>query len=215
MHLVMFDIDGTLVDSTGFDGELYAAALRQVLGIRVDEDWSGYPHVTDSGLLDECLRRHGLEDPDRALRRAVERCFVESVRTYVAAHPGRVREIPGARAVFDGFRRDPAYRVAIATGGWRETALMKLAAAGFVLGDTAVATASDHPERTGIMQLAERRACAGLQPRRRTYFGDGAWDQAACRTLGWDFVAIGGRLVHSPSFPCFSDAAAIRACLGG
>jgi len=39
MHLVMFDIDDTLVDSAGFDGELYAAAVESELGFAVDRNW--------------------------------------------------------------------------------------------------------------------------------------------------------------------------------
>ena len=65
-----------------------------------------------------------------------------------------------------------------------------------------------------IMRLAERRACGELPPRRRTYFGDGAWDQQACHSLGWEFIAIGGRLDHVPAFSSFLNAAAIRRCLG-
>jgi len=39
MHLVMFDIDGTLVDSAGFDCELYVEAVRSVLTSRAS-GWS-------------------------------------------------------------------------------------------------------------------------------------------------------------------------------
>ena len=39
MHLVMFDIDGTLVDSAGFDSELYEEAVRSVLDVEI-----GYHH---------------------------------------------------------------------------------------------------------------------------------------------------------------------------
>jgi hypothetical protein len=55
MHLVMFDIDGTLVDSNGFDGELYAPAMREVTGADVDRCWQSYRHVTDGGILAEVL----------------------------------------------------------------------------------------------------------------------------------------------------------------
>ena len=104
-------------------------------------------------------------------------------------------------------------RVAIATGGWRETALLKLEAAGFDLDGIALATSSDAHPRVEIMRIAAVVPW-GLQPRRRTYFGDGPWDQRACRELGWDFVAIGGNVTHVPAFRCFSDQAAILATLG-
>ncbi len=61
MHLVVFDVDGTLVESEDFDGVLYAQAIRNTLKIDVDEDWSGYRHQTDSGILNEVLDRNGVE----------------------------------------------------------------------------------------------------------------------------------------------------------
>jgi beta-phosphoglucomutase-like phosphatase (HAD superfamily) len=212
-HLVVFDIDGTLVDSMGFDGEIYARTLEDVLGTAIDTDWSGYRHVTDGGILEEVLVRHAIADADGRLRREVERRFVAAIAARLAADPAGCREIRGARALFDGLRADPRCRVAIATGGWQATARRKLAAAGFELGDTPLATASDALERTQIMRIAAMRACAGEVPSRRTYFGDGSWDREACRRLGWDFVAIGGRVQHEPAFACFADADAIRRCL--
>jgi phosphoglycolate phosphatase-like HAD superfamily hydrolase len=56
MQLVMFDIDGTLVDTAGIDSDLYAAAMRSVLGVEVDTTYASYAHVTDSGVLEELLR---------------------------------------------------------------------------------------------------------------------------------------------------------------
>ena len=57
MHLVMFDIDGTLLDSNGFDGLLYGEPVREILGVDVSPAWSSYRNVTDSGLLAEILSR--------------------------------------------------------------------------------------------------------------------------------------------------------------
>lgn len=48
----IFDIDGTLVESTGFEDELYVAAVRDVLGdVCIREEWSTYTHVTDMCIL--------------------------------------------------------------------------------------------------------------------------------------------------------------------
>jgi len=214
VHLVMFDIDGTLVDSTEFDGRIYAEAIHEVLGIVVDRHWSTYPHVTDGGLLEELLRRHGIADPAGTRQTAVEQRFVAMIRDYVLGDPASVREIAGATALLRMLRDRADCRVAIATGGWRETALLKLHAAGFDLDGIALATSSDAHPRVEIMRIAERRALGGVEPRRRTYFGDGPWDQRACSDLGWDFVAIGGAVRHQPGFRCYSDPPAVLACLG-
>ncbi len=214
VDLVMFDIDGTLVDSMEFDGQLYLAAIRAELRIEPDQDWSTYPHVTDSGLLDTILQQHRIDDRDGARRAAVKRLFVAMTRDYIGSDPGAVREIPGAIALLALLRSQPGYRVAIATGGWRETAWLKLQAAGFDLDGIAVASANDAHSRVEIMKIAAQRAMGGLEPRRRTYFGDGVWDLRACADLGWDFIAIGDRLAHEPAFASFSDHARILASLG-
>ncbi|MBI3191378.1 MAG: hypothetical protein HYZ36_01850 [Pedosphaera parvula] len=52
MHLVIFDIDGTLTETNAVDADCYVRALAEVFGFAdVDTDWSTYPHVTDSGGL--------------------------------------------------------------------------------------------------------------------------------------------------------------------
>ena len=58
---LIFDVDGTLVDSTGTDDTLYKAAIRSVLGdVRLRPTWSEYEHVTDAGLFREICSDNGL-----------------------------------------------------------------------------------------------------------------------------------------------------------
>ena len=209
----MFDIDGTLVDSMGFDAELYARAVRAELGadVAIDETWRSYRNVTDSGVLEEILAQHASGESADELGPRVHRRFVGLVREYLERNPGTVREIPGAKAFVEALLVTPRVRVAIATGGWAETALMKLCAIGMPVAELSLATSSDARERTRIMQIAERRALAEVVPRRRTYFGDGAWDQRASRELGYEFVAVGQSVVHEPRFDDFSDRDAVLA----
>ena len=58
-HLVMFDVDGTLTQSTAADRSCYAQALSQHLDLQVDTDWSTYRHITDSGIAQELFERCG------------------------------------------------------------------------------------------------------------------------------------------------------------
>ena len=114
MHLVVFDLDGTLVESDEFDGVLYAKAVRDVLDIEVDDDWSGYRHSTDSGILDEILDRHAVEVDRSVAHAAVEKAFVAVVRDYLTGRKGRLPEIPGARAFVAQLTAHPAVSVALA-----------------------------------------------------------------------------------------------------
>jgi len=209
----MFDVDGTLVDAVGFDSRYYAEALRSVLNVEIDDTWRPYKHITDSGILEELLASSELDRPIDELRAAAKQKFVAAVQAHFARDPAAVREIAGAKALFEHLRRLPGVRVAIATGGWAETARLKLTAIGIDADAVAFATSSDAHERARIMQLAEQRAFGGVGPSSRTYFGDGAWDKRACAELGYRFIAVGRKVEHDMRFDDFSDRDAVLRCL--
>ena len=57
MHLVVFDIDGTLTHTDDIDEVCYVAAVSEVLSITdMDTDWTHYPHVTDSAILRQVVQ---------------------------------------------------------------------------------------------------------------------------------------------------------------
>ena len=211
----MFDIDGTLVDSMRVDSRLYARAVRETLGgdVCIDDTWRPYVHVTDSGILDEILVQHRFPEPLDPLRAEVKRRFIELVRGHLDAGDAVLREIRGATALLRELRARPDVRLAIATGGWAETALMKLAAIGVSVDGIGFASGSDAHARTRNMELAAERALRGAMPATRTYLGDGAWDQRASAELGYRFIAIGRALEHEPRFDDYADRDAVLACL--
>jgi hypothetical protein len=54
MHLVMFDIDGTLTETMKVDEECFVRSLAEVCSFtEVETDWSSYKHATDSGIFHE------------------------------------------------------------------------------------------------------------------------------------------------------------------
>lgn len=210
----MFDIDGTLVDTAGLDGDLYAAAVRSVLGVEVDPTWASYTHVTDSGVLDEVLRGGDYGARAAELRAEVASRFVAATRAHLAGHERAIREINGAVRLIERLGQEPGVRVAIATGGWYETATLKLRYVGIDPKRLALATGSDAVARTAIMRLAELRASGDEVFRRVTYFGDSPWDQRASTALGYDFVAVGRGVEQAIRFDDLTDYAAIAAHLG-
>jgi phosphoglycolate phosphatase-like HAD superfamily hydrolase len=213
MHLVMFDIDGTLVDSASFDTELYVEAVRSVLNIEIDSDWGSYEHVSDSGILEQVLRDARLDGEPAELSSRVQQHFVGLVRGYLRRSPGAIREIAGAKRLVERLLGLPNVRVGVATGGWEPTARLKLAHIGIAVGNLGFASSSDARARTDIMQLAAQRAMHGGAFERATYFGDGAWDQRASATLGYDFIAVGRAVSHPVSYADLQDTDAILAQL--
>src|SRR5437762_13410409 len=61
MHLVMFDIDGTLTETMKVDEECFVRSFKDAFGFAdIDTDRSHYPHTTDSGIFhDVCRSRIG------------------------------------------------------------------------------------------------------------------------------------------------------------
>lgn len=214
MHVICFDIDGTLVASADFDGELYAEAIQDVLGVAVDPDWSRYENVTDSGILEEILEAHASPGQRARGARKVQSTYIERTARYLTENPHLIREVPGAVALVEVLRKSPRVRVCVATGGWKETAALKLRAIGLEPNSLAMATGSDALRRTDIMRLAESRATQGVVARKKTYFGDGVWDQRAAAALGYDFVAVGNGVTHHSAFPDLQDLDEILFRLG-
>lgn len=214
MQLLLFDVDGTLVDSDDFDGRLYLEAVKDVLGVEIDDDWSQYHNVTDSGILDEVLENGTWRMDRSAAHSKVRRTFTDKVSAYLARHNGSVSEILGAKSFIQRLQAHPEVSIALATGGWRETVILKLRAIGVDTQSLPMASASDATSRIEIMNIAEARALADSAATRKAYFGDGPWDKAASAQLGYDFVAIGAGVEHDPRFRDFGDADAILHRLG-
>ena len=213
MHLILFDIDGTLVDSNEFDSELYVQAVRDVLRIEIGDDWSLYRNVTDGGILDEIMDMARLKRGRLGIHSEVKTVFAELVSEYLDEREGRLPEIEGAGAFLAELESHPEVSIGLATGGWEETARMKLRAAGLDRHRIPLASGSDALIRAEIMQIAEKRALGGRKASRRTYFGDGIWDKQASEELGYDFIAIGDKVQHHARYPDFRRPESILAHL--
>ena len=188
MHAVVFDIDGTLLESAAVDDALYREAVRAVLGdLRFRPSLTDYTYVSDSGILQEILVDNAIQD-DPGLVDAIKSHFVDALKSHVAAF-GPFPEIPGATAMLQRLDESSRHSVAFATGGWRASAMLKLDSAGLSAFGFPLASSDDAYDRTEIMRIALAGLGAGFET--VTYYGDGPWDRDASRKLGWDFVAVG------------------------
>ena len=115
MIAIIFDIDGTLLESNEVDDQLYFAAIRTVLGPVKTRDGGAYTHVTDSGILEEVFLDNGLEQSNSFIMK-VKTTFFEMLSSYIMLQ-GPFPEIPGARQFVKALLQDESVAVAYATGG--------------------------------------------------------------------------------------------------
>lgn len=202
MHAVVFDIDGTLLQSAEVDDILYQEAVRSVLGdVQIRPSLSEYSYVSDSGILSEILADNSIPS-DQELVESIKAHFVEALRLHVSTD-GPFPEIPGARNILTSLSRSLNHSIAIATGGWRASALLKLESSGFSGLDVPLATSDDAQDRVEIMRIALSRL--GKLFDTVTYYGDGPWDRDASRELGWQFIPVGSAIGGLESYDDLND----------
>src|SRR5262245_39575706 len=223
MRLIIFDIDGTLTDTTMIDAGCFVRALADVYGFTaVDIEWSRYTQVTDAGVFMEIFEsRAGRRPCTEEISRFRER-FVSLLASAQSACP--FQPVNGARQLLAALADHREYRVALASGCWSESARMKMASAGMNYDAYPSASADDAAARPPIIQLAEQRAASRYGAfENSVYVGDGVWDARACRALGIPFIGVGrggqaekllaAGAVHV--FPDFADGDGFVQILGG
>jgi phosphoglycolate phosphatase-like HAD superfamily hydrolase len=196
MHLVMFDIDGTLTRSNEVDADCFAEAIEDVLKLPpIDRDWSTYRRVTDSGITAEIIETYSGRQPLNGELKSVRRRFVERLERRLVDDPRLCRPVDGAAEMLEQLSNRGGVAIALATGGWEEPAKLKCRTAGLRVDRYAFASADDSQSREEIMAIARIRA-AGLYGVSTfdgfVYVGDGIWDWRASCALGVSFVGIAG-----------------------
>jgi phosphoglycolate phosphatase-like HAD superfamily hydrolase len=201
VKLVIFDVDGTLLDNMETEEACYIAALSEGFGLTaLDTDWRTYEHVTDEGVALEAHRRaFGVAPSAERMAQTVDR-FVALITDVHAQSP--LKPIAGAAELLAKLPGH-GWMPALATGAWRRAAQFKLAAVGLPIADLALATAEDGPARIAIVQAAWARAVVGRPAFEHVILvGDRSWDAGAARALRVPFVgrASGERAAELRSY---------------
>jgi beta-phosphoglucomutase-like phosphatase (HAD superfamily) len=198
----MFDIDGTLVESYDFDADCFSAAIKDELGVSISSDWTNYKHITDSGILKQILDELNLAQERKRIELSVKAKFTAQIEAHLSTH--KLFAIDGAAEFLAELAERKDVALAFATGGWLETARMKLEAADIHLPEIPIASSSDHYSRIEIMKKAQIKA-GYSQYISKTYFGDGPWDLKASQDLGYNFVLVGNRIDYHQSISNFKQ----------
>ena len=195
MNLAIFDIDGTLTNTNSVDNECFVKAFAEALAItEIDTDWAAYPHTTDSGITQHVFHEKFGRHPEEIEVGKFKGCFVEMLSEQYQSSSSSFAEVAGASMALNRLQQDSDWAVAIATGCWRESALLKLKAAKIDADRIPAAYAEDGLSREDILRAAVSRS---LEQNRVSRFekivsiGDGVWDVRTARRLNFAFLGIG------------------------
>jgi phosphoglycolate phosphatase-like HAD superfamily hydrolase len=195
VKLAIFDIDGTLTNTNSVDDECFVKALSEAHGItEINRDWASYPHTTDSGITLQIFQEKFGRDPEDPELDKFKSCFVNMLSEQYHSNSSSFTAIAGASVALSKLKGESDWAVAIATGCWRESALLKLRAAKIDLDGIPAAFAEDGLSREEILQSAVAQS---LEQYRLSSFaktvsiGDGLWDVRTAHRLNFAFLGVG------------------------
>lgn len=189
--VVLFDIDGTLLESGGAGRAAMSAAFGRLWG-RAD----ACANISFGGMTDRAIARQGLlavgENVDEARIDQLVAAYLAQLEHTLPRYPHRV--MPGVNVLLDALSERADLALGLGTGNVRAGAFAKLRTASldayFAFGGFGC-DAEDRAQllRAGAQRGAER-AGAALEQCRVVVIGDTPKDVAAARAIGAEVVAV-------------------------
>ena len=194
MKLAIFDIDGTLTNTSWVDHRCFERALSAIGMPSLEADWVGLTHISDTGLTQHLFQQKFARDPHAHEEATLRDHMVSFLHEQFALDAGLFAEVNGAADMLEKLFQKSDWVIALATGCWQASATMKLQSAQLELLGKPGGYGEDGPAREAIVRTAIERA---MQQYDRSSFdkivsiGDGAWDVRTAAILGLPFVGIG------------------------
>jgi phosphoglycolate phosphatase len=197
-RLILFDIDGTLVDAAGSGRRAMSRAFEEVFEIGSIEESSRsvrFAGMTDQDILDALAEVAGIESGrlDRA-RRQLEPAYLRALAAELARPDARHRAMPGAVELVRTLDQRDAVYLGLVTGNVRQGARAKLEPFGLNAFFPDGGFGSDHRDRRELARIARQRlshmAGHAFATRCVVVVGDTEQDVDCARANGFRSVAV-------------------------
>jgi phosphoglycolate phosphatase-like HAD superfamily hydrolase len=195
-RILLFDVDQTLLWSGGAGSRAMRETFEQLYGIADGFRGIEFSGRTDVAIVRDAMREHGVldgrpEDFPPELARFQQAYYALLPAVLQQVEGGRV--LPGVRELLDALaaRRDAA-RTGLATGNFRQAALMKLRHFRLDHHLDEGGFADDAEDRGELVGIAIRRVAGGeaVAPADVWVIGDTPLDIAAARANGARALAV-------------------------
>lgn len=190
-RLLLFDIDGTLIDSGGAGIQSLKDVLQQQFGITDDLRGVEVAGKTDTGIVHQILRKMRIPVEAETTKAFLD-LYLEFLAKELPLRDGRV--LPGVQELLQRLRERPQNVLALLTGNLERGAKLKLSHYGiwdfFEFG----AFADDHHDRNELGPFAQRRArekhAIDFAAEEIDVIGDTPHDIACGKAIGARTIAV-------------------------
>jgi phosphoglycolate phosphatase-like HAD superfamily hydrolase len=201
MHIVLFDIDGTLISSGGAGRAALLAGLDEEFGPRRLDGHLELRGRTDRAILHDLLRLAGLPDTPENIDR-LRAAYLRQLPALMRAHATEVaadsryhaRVLPGIAALLDGLTRRDEVCIGLLTGNMRDGARIKLGHFGLFDYFTFGGYGDVYHDRDDVARAAlddaRRHLDRPIEPDRVWVIGDTPLDVRCARAIGSRVLAV-------------------------
>jgi phosphoglycolate phosphatase len=192
-HFVLWDVDGTLLDTDWTDKRAMCEAGRELLGREFIIDGVDMAGTLDPNIWRDIAAVNGIADADGREGR-YRAAYLARLKAREAEQP-MIRALPGAALLVDRLRGLPGFTQGVLSGNYPEIGLCKLTSAGIDPRFFSVfAWGSDGKARRDLFPVAftrfrETTGRAG-EPDRTIVIGDTTRDVACAREFGCRMLAV-------------------------
>jgi len=190
MKLIIFDIDGTILDSVNADDNCFRQTYKDLYQIDLtNADWNDFKNITDTGLTIEIFEKWLNREPKKEEINTIKFHFKNLLEDSIQ----KFTEIEKALPFIELISTKTDFEIGFATGGWKETAELKCNSVGLDLKNFIFKSSNDHFNRAKIIELVindalDKNNCTEFES--VIYFGDGIWDFKTTIELGIGFIGV-------------------------
>ncbi|MDZ4338909.1 MAG: HAD hydrolase-like protein [candidate division NC10 bacterium] len=193
VHLLLFDVDGTLIQTGGAGVRAFQRTFRELFGVEAATDRVRFHGRTDPEILDDLFAANLGRSPTGEEARAISNRYIHYLHEEVPRSPG-YRVMPGLPGLLELLAHRAAVRIGLATGNLQEAARIKLSRADLNRFFAFGGFGSDAKDRTALIHTAiergRRLVGGGGEKVQAIVIGDTDLDIACGRAAGAMTVAV-------------------------